>query len=354
MGGATTSLLRAAPALEELGWRFVFWAPRPSSLFAELEERGLDAHGAPEPFIGYSLAALGVAPGASRRLARAPSYFGAFSALLRRVQPELVHVNSLHLMTEAAVARLHRRPVVLHVHEMVAANRKGRMARRLAHRLSDVAVGVSDSAALALSTSRHRALTVYEAAPEGPRLRREPGPQTVVGTVGVISPRKGTDLFAEAAKLVAAETRDIAFRVAGAADSPLDEAWAQARIETLERLGIHHAPRVVMEQELAALDIFALPARSDPFPLVVLEAMVAGLPVVGTRVDGIAEQLTPTTGVLVEPESPRALAEAILDLHSRPGLRAELGDAARARALEEFPIERQVAGLDAAYRQALR
>ena len=59
-------------------------------------------------------------------------------------------------------------------------------------------------------------------------------------------------------------------------------------------------------------DLFVLPARCDPSPLVLVEAMSFGLPCVASRVDGIAELVEDqVTGILVPPESPEATATAI-------------------------------------------
>ena len=82
------------------------------------------------------------------------------------------------------------------------------------------------------------------------------------------------------------------------------------------------------------------PSRADNLPLAVLEAMAAGLPVVGTRVGGIPELVVDgETGVLVEPEDPPALAEALDSLAASPELRRELGRAGRARGIEHFSPE---------------
>ncbi len=61
---------------------------------------------------------------------------------------------------------------------------------------------------------------------------------------------------------------------------------------------------------LKAFDILAVPSRKEGFPFVVLEAMAAGLPIVATRVGGIPEALG-DAGLLVEPENPKALVEAV-------------------------------------------
>jgi glycosyltransferase involved in cell wall biosynthesis len=124
-------------------------------------------------------------------------------------------------------------------------------------------------------------------------------------------------------------------------------------VPQLAPLGIEHRPRADVGAELGELDVFVMPSRSDPFPLVVLEAMAAGLPVVGARVDGIAEQISAEAGMLVPPEDPPALAAAMLDLHRDPERRRRLGEGGWRRVVEHFPLRRQVEGLDAAYRSAL-
>jgi len=68
--------------------------------------------------------------------------------------------------------------------------------------------------------------------------------------------------------------------------------------------------------------------------------MAAGLPVVGTRVGGIPEQVEDgVTGLVVEPENPAALAAALDSLAGDGARRRELGEAGRARAAERFSAE---------------
>ena len=58
-------------------------------------------------------------------------------------------------------------------------------------------------------------------------------------------------------------------------------------------------------------DCFLFPSRADTFPLVILEAMISGLPVISTRVGGIPHQIDETCGILIEPDAPDQLALAI-------------------------------------------
>jgi glycosyltransferase involved in cell wall biosynthesis len=175
-----------------------------------------------------------------------------------------------------------------------------------------------------------------------------------VGTVGVISRRKGSDVFVEAARIVRERDPGIEFRMVGSPTDPLDAEWAEGVLARAAEVGVEHVPRADVPAQLAEWDVFTLPSRRDPFPIAMLEAMGSGLPVVGSRADGgIEEQLAGGCGVLVEPDSPHALAEAILRLRESPAERRRLGEAARRRVAEAFTLEHQAEGIDRAYRSAL-
>lgn len=88
---------------------------------------------------------------------------------------------------------------------------------------------------------------------------------------------------------------------------------------------------------MAAADIFALPSRFEGLPMSIIEAMLTGLPVVAAKVRGPAEQVVPeATGLLVPPGDAPSLAAALGRLASDPNLRATMGNAGRARALERY------------------
>jgi glycosyltransferase involved in cell wall biosynthesis len=186
-------------------------------------------------------------------------------------------------------------------------------------------------------------------APPSERARPVSGRATV-GTIGTISPRKGSDLFLAAARLIRDARDDVDFRMIGDHRFSRERAWAEALVAEARCTGITCGISADVYAELAGWDVFVLPSREDPFPFVVLEAMASGLPTVAARVGGIPEQLGHEAGVLVAPNDAGALAEAISRLLDDAPRRAALGAAAAARVRERFTLERQADGLDAAYR----
>jgi len=92
---------------------------------------------------------------------------------------------------------------------------------------------------------------------------------------------------------------------------------------------------------MAAADMLVHPCDVDVLPLVVAEAMAAGLPVIAADAGGIPEQVVDgETGLLVPPRSPSALAEKMVVLAQDPDLRRRLGEAGRARAKSLFTEQR--------------
>lgn len=95
---------------------------------------------------------------------------------------------------------------------------------------------------------------------------------------------------------------------------------------------------------LRAFDLYVQPSTSEGLPLAPLEAGAVGLPVVATRVGGMPEAVVGgRTGLLVPPEDPEAMAEAMLALLGDPKEARRLGETARRRVREEFSAETMAA-----------
>jgi glycosyltransferase involved in cell wall biosynthesis len=350
LGGATLQLLQAVPVLQERGWSFVFWVDQPSELHDALRERGFEVQGRPRP-VAYSGKTLRLPPGPARRLVAMPGYFRELARLVRLRSPAVVHANSLFSIAEATAARLAGARVLLHVHELVPAGRKGATARLAARLVARERVAVSQASAKTLGGDAGiRVVFEATAVPQRPvAVRPAPAP-FVVGTVGPISRNKGSDVFVDAARLAGRERTDIEFRMVGALRDRLEPWWGAAVVRRARELGIHHAEWCDVAEELRRWDAFVLPSRVDAFPGAMLQAMALGLPVIGTRTGGIPEQVD-GCGLLVEAGDPQGLAESIVALAgSSYERRSAMGSAARRRVMENFTVERQAAALDAAYR----
>ena len=177
-------------------------------------------------------------------------------------------------------------------------------------------------------------LDAAELAPDGDRPR---APRTLC-CVGRLVEKKGVDTLIDAAAILRDRGEDVTVRVVG--DGPLREvleARARARgvDDCVHLLGARDARAV--RDELAAASAFALPCRRDSSgdvdsgPLVIVEAMARRTPVITTRVGGIPETVVDgVSGILVEPDDPEGLADAISRVLADPELRARLGEGGRA------------------------
>lgn len=158
----------------------------------------------------------------------------------------------------------------------------------------------------------------------------------LVLTVARLSYEKGIDTLVDAAgRLKAARVR---FRWVIVGDGP-----DRGRVESALRAdGLSDCVRLAgfmsdVWPAMAAADVVCIPSKSEAFPVVMLEAMAVGRPIVATRVGGIPEAITHDgNGLLVESDAPDDLASAVRALLVDPGRAAMLGLKARATTCERF------------------
>lgn len=151
--------------------------------------------------------------------------------------------------------------------------------------------------------------------------------------VGRVAPEKDLATFLEACALVAEERADARFAVVGPLDQ--DPAYADECLERAAELDLGERVAFTGETDpapwYARMDVLALTSTTEAQPLVALEAMAAGVPVVATDVGGCREALG-DAGLLTAVGDPRATAAAILRLAGDDLLRARLAQAGRRRA----------------------
>lgn len=188
----------------------------------------------------------------------------------------------------------------------------------------------------------------------GLRARCGAGPgEILVGMAGRISPQKGVDVLLRAARLAIERNQRVRFAFAG--DGMLRREMENLR-DSLGLEGAFHflGPYPDVSNFLASIDIFCLSSNWEGLPLVVLEAMSAGLPVVATSADGTVEAVVHgKTGFLTRIGDASAIAGHLLAIAADGELARELGNSGRKRAFEAFTLDRMAAETIALYEELL-
>jgi glycosyltransferase involved in cell wall biosynthesis len=168
----------------------------------------------------------------------------------------------------------------------------------------------------------------------------------VIGHAGAFTREKGQDVALAAAMLLAPRLPRARMLLAG--DGP-----ERSKYRMQWPAAIAQFPGFIedLAEFYAALDLYIMPSRSEAWGLTALGAMAIGVPVIASNVGGLPE-LVAQTGWLVPPESPEALAEAIVDAASDPARLCEFGRSARERA-SQFSIERTVEQTEQLYLRLL-
>ncbi len=296
----------------------------------------------------------------------------AFAWKLRRCVKEgrfdLVHAHIYASATAAAIATLGAGvPLVITEHtEAPWRSRRARWTSRWVYRRAEHIIAVSKAIHRLLiegyAVPPDRVTVIpsavvpvpdapTHASPEIPAEWQE-GP--LIGRVARLQPEKGIATFLEAAARVSALFPEARFLVIG--DGPLRrELEALAGRLGLDRrvhfLGFRPDARALIE----LLDVLVVSSLSDGTPLVVLEAMAAAVPVVGSAVGGIPDQIRhEREGLLVPPGDLVALGDALLRLLRSPTYARRLGEAGRQRAAADFGYGTMLRQIEAVYRNALR
>jgi glycosyltransferase involved in cell wall biosynthesis len=187
------------------------------------------------------------------------------------------------------------------------------------------------------------------------------GERQIVGMVARLAPNKGQTNFLHAVPKVLAELPNTQFVIVG--DVTSETSWEIEYRESLHRLAeqlglkdiVHFlGKRLDIYPVLQAFDIFVHPASSDILPTVVFQAMAVGKPVVATSVGGLPEIVGHNvTGIIVPPERPKLLAEAIIRLLRNRDESHKMGVAARTFACSKFSCEKYVENTERIYRELL-
>jgi glycosyltransferase involved in cell wall biosynthesis len=302
-------------------------------------------------------------------LAWAASVLGVLR-VARQIKASIIHANDVPSFQPGGyAARLLRIPALTHVRFPDAHAGFSWFLRPGFDRALFVSQGLLDDALAASPMFAGRSSVLHDGVQLPPlvdpggrlALKRElglPPDRPVLALTGQVSEVKGIWEFVEAAALLATLEARTHFAVLGddlkgqgALRAAMERRVAEAGLASrFTFLGFRpDAPRLI-----PAFDVIAVPSHVEPLGNATLEAMAAGVPVVGSRVGGIPEMVVDgETGVLVPPRDARSLASALDRLVRSPELRAAFADAGRARVERLFNLPRHGARLQAVYDEVL-
>lgn len=179
-----------------------------------------------------------------------------------------------------------------------------------------------------------------------------------VGTIGHLAPIKGHDVFIRAAEIVLQKRENIRFVIVGEDKSRTGENRREIEKQITES-GLQSKIELAgwtddVRPFLQKFDLFVSAARAEAFGLVIVEAMLYGLPVVATRSEGALEIIeNGASGILVPNEDAETLAKTILELFDDKNKREHLSRNGRRRVEEHFSLEKMVAKTEEFYRRVL-
>ena len=285
--------------------------------------------------------------GYQRNLFQEINYYAVVAEqLAREIDFDVIHVHDwMCFPAGIAVKQITGKSLVVHVHStefdrsgstvntaICAIEKEGMLA-------ADQVIAVSDFTRRTIvrnyAISPGKIKTIHNAVEQVEytvrKKKRGFGADKVVSFLGRITAQKGPEYFIEAASQVILQVKDVRFVMAGKGDL-LDE--MKRRATALNISGYFHFPGFLTDEEIAELfrmsDVFVMSSVSEPFGIVALEAMQAGVPVVVSRQSGVSEVVK--NAVKVDFWDTKEMAEAICGLLTNPKFRRSLAEKGRREA----------------------
>jgi glycosyltransferase involved in cell wall biosynthesis len=349
VGGAERQVVDLAVALRRKGYEVTVACSIAGDLSGVLEEAGIPVR----PLLDRL---------AKRRFSL--SYAWRLRRLLRKERFDLVHAHIYASTAAAAIATLGTGPPLVITEHTEASWQtwRARWVSRWVYRRVERIIAVStpirrrlierDGVHPDLITIVPNAVVSASeprAAPLPAELRERP----LVGVVARLQPEKGVENFLKAAARIAPSFPEAHFIIAG--DGPLRQDLASLAEELGLKGRVHFLGfRSDASELMKSLDVLVVPSLTEGSPLVTLEAMAGGVPVVASAVGGIPDQIRhEREGLLVPPGDTGATGDAVSTLLRDPAYARRLGEAGRRRAAARFSHATMVRQIEDVYREVL-
>ncbi len=317
-----------------------------------------------------------------RRAQRAPLYSVAMRSrfdlsslkrlreIVRSYQYDVLHAHTPRtVMIGSILSRWTGLPLVYHVHSPVGRDSTRQLQNWFNGRIEWISlhnvrrmITVSSSLCdymLSEGYSNDMLRIVPNGVPatESQRSSSLPTGEWTLGTVALFRPRKGTEVLIDALALLREQGKNVRVKAVGGFETP--EYERQLKEQVARRQLVDHVEWTGFTEnvnaELVDMDLFVLPSLfGEGLPMVVLEAMAAGVPVVGTRVEGVPEAIRDGhEGVLAEPADAADLARAIARIIDGEADWQTLRSSAIERHRDQFSDLAMASGVANVYRELL-
>lgn len=302
-----------------------------------------------------------------------------FGNLLRKVVNEhdglIIHANNTIAALYCAVpARLLCKPMVWHMHDILEQDLFNKIFMRVAGWGASRILCVSEATKnglVAFGVDERKCQVVYNYlepvtlsdSARQQTLREEfavPAGMRIVGMVGNLCWLKGQMVLLRAVNAILGRCPDTVFVIVGGINNEVDFPYKNDLEEFIIREGFsrkvymlgfrHDAARLIAEMDI----LVHPPIQPDSQPLVLLEAMAAGKPVVASMIGGIPEMVTSgVNGFLIPPDDDKALADSVCRLLENPDLMYTMGREGQRAAMQKYSVDVFLDSLSAAYDEVL-
>lgn len=360
IGGGETVLLELISNLDRKVFTPIVCLPKPGQLSKKLKKMGVKTYYLNlNPYLIRTFFVPGLSGIGLIRLI----------GLIRRLKPDLIHINHLTLAIYAGIAgKPFRIPVVATAHgvwdsiyfyqdliiqiftDKILANtgnlKKALLKRRV---ISSKKVAV---AYFGVDTDKFRPSSKTDA-----KIHFGINPKSLVVTiVGRLDPIKDHQTFFRACEIVQSKIKNVTFLVVGSSAGNFSNSSFQLPASSFQHSNILFTGFIYnMPKVYQATDVLVSSSVSESFGLSLVEAQSCAVPVVATNTGNQHLIIkNGSTGFLVPPKNPEALAQKILVLLKNPSLRKKFGEAGRKHIVNNFPLENYINQVQQTYLSFLR
>lgn len=285
---------------------------------------------------------------------KAPSFFVNIRKIIKDFRPDIIH--SHHRYTTMLTHFMPRKASKL-VHAFHAEQFTRKWNRFFGDFATAVSKGCKEHFVKFFGLNEDFITVIYNGVELGcgdfSVIKRQNG-ESVISVIGRLAEEKGHIVLIKAISLLPAHVKDN-LRVFFVGDGEK----RQELVNAVKEAGLEKAIFFVGHVEdvsvyICVSDFTVQPSLREGFGLSIIESFLCGKPVIGSRVGGIPELIIDNiTGILVQPNDPMALKDALLHFINNPGVVKKCGETGKTMALERFTVEGMIDGYKAFYKKAL-